>query len=354
MSHASLVSVGVVAKEKMATREETIMRSVVLFLCLTATMSLALSDDGSRKKDTDGVNNWAVIVSTSRYWHNYRHSANALSFYHLCKQNGIPDSRILLFLADTVACSPRNLEPGTVYNDGSSKDRTNLYRCDTQVDFTGYAVSTHTFLSVMQGRFDPTEPQSRRLMSDANSNLLVYLTGHGGEGFLKFQDTEYLYAEEVGVMFTLLHAQRMYRKALFVVETCHAESLCSSITAPNVACIASSTVAEDSFSHHRDPEIGVEVIDSFTYHTLNKLNGVVCPVNEKYMHVNIKGGGAVRGSNVYRVDLLSFFGRENVSYRGAFHGPVNDRTLLWQWTIGEFFCDNGDLMEDVVLPPDAL
>jgi glycosylphosphatidylinositol transamidase (GPIT) subunit GPI8 len=236
-----------------------------------------------------------------------------------------------------------------VYNNRSKQDRTNLYRCDTQVDFSGYSVSTHTFLSVMQGRFDANEPQSRRLMSDSNSNLLVYLTGHGGEGFLKFQDTEYLYSEEIGVMFTLLHAQRMYRKALFIVETCHAESLCLSITAPNVACIASSTVTEDSYSHHRDAEIGVEVIDSFTYGTLHRLNGIVCPVNEKRMDVKIESGD-VRGSNVYRVDLLSFFGHENATYRGAFHGPPNDRSLLWEWTIGEFFCDNGDLMEEIVLP----
>lgn len=27
------------------------------------------------------ADNWAVIVSSSRYWHNYRHEANALSVY---------------------------------------------------------------------------------------------------------------------------------------------------------------------------------------------------------------------------------------------------------------------------------
>jgi GPI-anchor transamidase subunit K len=302
-----------------------------------------------------GVNNWAVIVSTSRYWHNYRHSANALSFYHLCKQNGIPDSRILLFLSDTVACNPRNLMPGTVYNNGSASRRTNLYRCDTQVDFSGYAVNTHTFLSVLQGRFDAAQPQSRRLMSDANSNLLVYLTGHGGEGFLKFQDTSYLYTEEIGTMFTLLYAQRMYHKALFVVETCHAESLCLSIAAPNVACIASSTVSEDSYSHHQDPDIGIDVIDTFTYNTLSQLDGVACPPpwSKASGRANAQQHSAIfkeRSSAVYNVDLLSFFFRNDVSYRGAYRGPVNNPSLISQWTIGEFFCDNGASMEDIVLP----
>ena len=31
-------------------------------------------------------------------------------------------------------------------------------------------------------------PRSKRLLSDARSNVLVYMTGHGGDEFLKFQD----------------------------------------------------------------------------------------------------------------------------------------------------------------------
>ena len=84
-------------------------------------------------------NNWAVLVETSRYWYNYRHAANApwnrflpfvsetggsfalfsmqvsrrvhhpiehcflaqtLSFYHTVKRLGIPDSQIILMMAE--------------------------------------------------------------------------------------------------------------------------------------------------------------------------------------------------------------------------------------------------------------
>ena len=37
-------------------------------------------------------------MSTSRYWFNYRHIANTLSFYHTVKRLGIPDSQIILML----------------------------------------------------------------------------------------------------------------------------------------------------------------------------------------------------------------------------------------------------------------
>jgi glycosylphosphatidylinositol transamidase (GPIT) subunit GPI8 len=40
------------------------------------------------------------------------------------------------------------------------------------------------------GRYAPDTPHSKRLLTDANSNILIYMTGHGGDEFLKFQDAE--------------------------------------------------------------------------------------------------------------------------------------------------------------------
>ncbi len=37
------------------------------------------------------------------------------------------------------------------------------------------------------GRHDPATPRAKRMLSDQGSNILVYLTGHGGNDFLKFQ-----------------------------------------------------------------------------------------------------------------------------------------------------------------------
>jgi phosphatidylinositol glycan class K len=41
-------------------------------------------------------------------------------------------------------------------------------------------------------------PPSKHLLSDASSNIFVYLTGHGGDGFLKFQDNEEIGARDLG------------------------------------------------------------------------------------------------------------------------------------------------------------
>lgn len=59
--------------------------------------------------------------------------ANTLSVYHTVRRLGIPDSNIVLMLADDMPCNARNPFPGGVYN---SKDHgLNLYEGDVEVDY---------------------------------------------------------------------------------------------------------------------------------------------------------------------------------------------------------------------------
>lgn len=213
-----------------------------------------------------------MIVSTSRYFFNYRHTANALTMYHLLRRFGIDDDHLILFLADSYACDPRNAYSGAIYNnanenehqnhaqqakfnlathadkdskmsyllpyyawrrqrffseenganmnnqhDGDNShisttnnntekdtvdvrevnighytlhaDADNLYGCGIHVDYSGDDVTIRTFLEVLQGRHDGNTPLTRRLMSDSNSHILIYLAGHGARSVLKFQDS---------------------------------------------------------------------------------------------------------------------------------------------------------------------
>ncbi|CAG8776863.1 11295_t:CDS:2, partial [Acaulospora morrowiae] len=137
------------------------------------------------------TNNWAVLVCTSRFWFNYRHIANTLSIYRTVKRLGIPDSNIILMLADDVACNPRNVFPATVFNNAGRY--LDLYGENVEVDYRGYEVTVENFIRVLTGMFcrvAPDTPRSKRLLSDDRSNILVYMTGHGGNEFLKFQDAE--------------------------------------------------------------------------------------------------------------------------------------------------------------------
>ncbi|CAG8542065.1 5781_t:CDS:2 [Ambispora gerdemannii] len=214
------------------------------------------------------TNNWAVLVCTSRFWFNYRHMANTLSIYRTVKRLGIPDSNIILMLADDVACNPRNVFPATVFNNAGRY--LDLYGDNVEVDYRGYEVTVENFIR----RISPDTPRSKRLLSDDRSNILVYMTGHGGNEFLKFQDAEEISSFDLADAFEQMWEKRRYNEILFMVDTCQANTMYSQIYSPNILATGSSELGENSYSHHMDIDIGVAVIDRFTYYNLEFLEKI--------------------------------------------------------------------------------
>ena len=58
------------------------------------------------------------------------------------------------------------------------------------------------------GRMDPSVPRSKRLLSDERSNIFVYMTGHGGNEFLKFQDNEEISAFDIADAFGQMYQKK--------------------------------------------------------------------------------------------------------------------------------------------------
>ncbi|CDZ97722.1 gpi-anchor transamidase [Phaffia rhodozyma] len=247
-----------------------VFRFVKLVWCVLVLASVCLAT--STSSSSDHTNNWAVLVSASRYWFNYRHMANTLGMYRTVKRLGIPDSQIILMLSDDVACNPRNSFPGTVYANADRK--LDLYGERVEVDYRGYEVSVESFIRLLTGRHSPSTPLSKRLLTDDRSNVFVYLTGHGGDEFLKFQDNEEISAFDLADAFEQMWEKKRYNRMLFMVDTCEANTMYSKIYSPNILATGSAELGEPSFSHHNDPEIGVSVIDSFTHHLLSFMEGL--------------------------------------------------------------------------------
>ncbi|GAA5899370.1 hypothetical protein JCM6882_009101 [Rhodosporidiobolus microsporus] len=218
------------------------------------------------------TNNWAVLVCTSRFWFNYRHMANTLAMYRTVKRLGIPDSQIILMLADDAACNPRNPFAATVYSNAERK--TDLYGDKIEVDYKGEEVSVETFLRLLSGRLPESTPASKRLMTDENSNIFVFMTGHGGDEFLKFQDNEEISAFDIADAFGGMWAKKRYNEIFFMVDTCQAHTLYSKFYSPNILAAGSSKKDENSYSHHADADIGVAVTDRYTHHVLTFLETI--------------------------------------------------------------------------------
>ncbi|KAL9273022.1 putative GPI-anchor transamidase [Drosera capensis] len=288
-------------------------------------------------------NNWAVLVCTSRYWiwcdwglgigdgcaksadmreedvdkFNYRHMANTLSLYRTVKRLGIPDERIILMLADDMACNARNKYPAQVFN--NENHRLNLYGDNVEVDYRGYEVTVENFLRVLTGRHENAVPRTKRLLSDEGSRVLLYMTGHGGDEFLKFQDSEELQSHDLADAVKQMKEKRRFKELLIMVDTCQAATLFSQLDSPGVLAIGSSMKGENSYSHHLDSDVGVSVVDRFTYYTLafferlniydnTSLNSLFGSYNPKLLMSTAYHRADLYQQQLQDVPVTSFFG----------------------------------------------
>lgn len=262
----------------------------------------------------------ALIVSASQYFHNYRHLSNALLVRDaIMRTSGgaaAADANIVLMLAGSMPCDPRNARGGSIRATSGSTG-TELYPRGLQVDYRGDEVSLEAVMGVLTDRMvasssssSPSSsrliprPAHKRLRSGPNSRLLLYLTGHGGDEFLKFGDQFELTASELAVAIRQTFALGRCRELLLLVDTCQASTLGAQLpllpplfgetpteslkneeatddkatasrrpkaspTLPGmrVVTLASSRRGENSYSYDTDREtLGVALSDRFTFH----------------------------------------------------------------------------------------
>ncbi|CAB3409849.1 unnamed protein product [Caenorhabditis bovis] len=227
-------------------------------------------------KSNRHTNNWAVLVCTSKFWFNYRHVSNVLALYHSLKRLGIPDSNIIIMLAEDVPCNARNPRPGTVF---AARAGVNLYGEDVEVDYRGDEVTVENFIRILTGRHQRDTPRSKRLLTDHQSNVLIYLTGHGGDSFMKFRDSEELTNVDLAYAIQTMYEDNRYHELLMIADSCRSASMFEWIASPNVISLSSSLTHEESYSHDIDPDIGVYVIDRYTHYTVSFLNKEVRALN---------------------------------------------------------------------------
>lgn len=202
--------------------------------------------------------------------------ANVLSLYRTVKRLGIPDNQIILMLPDDMACNPRNTFSGSIFNDKSREldlydDRSQEGIGGIEVDYRGYEVTVENFIRLLTDRWPEDYPRSKRLMTDDRSNILIYMTGHGGNEFLKFQDAEEISSFDLADAFEQMWEKKRYHELLFMIDTCQANTMYGAFYTPNIIATGSSAIDQSSYSHHADQDVGVAVIDRWTYYNLEFL-----------------------------------------------------------------------------------
>ena len=125
-------------------------------------------------------------------------------------------------------------------------------------------MTVENFIRLLTGRLPPHTPRSKRLDTDEHSNVFLYMTGHGGNEFLKFQDAEEISAFDVADAVEQMWEKRRYHELFFMIDTCQAETMAAKIYSPNVLAMGSSVKDESSYSYNVDTSVGVPLIDRYT------------------------------------------------------------------------------------------
>ncbi|UCH89588.1 MAG: ABC transporter substrate-binding protein [Thermoplasmata archaeon] len=226
-------------------------------------------------EDTTGTTNgqlaarkdsWAVIVSTSTDWDNYRHQADALAVYNMLKTNGMSDDKIILLTVDDIPDHERNKKQGDIHHEISG---TNL-RLDAEIDYSGNDVTSKIFRNVLTGKKTARTPTV--LESDENSNVFVYIVDHGGQGTIPFDNGGTLKADTLKNSIVGMDNDNMFRQMFVIIETCFSESMTADIETPEVVFLTSAAEDEPSFAANYDSEIGAWLADDCTYQVVSTLS----------------------------------------------------------------------------------
>ena len=128
-------------------------------------------------------NNYYILLSSSKFYFNYRQTGNALVLYTYLKERGIKDNHILLVLPENHACNPRNKIRGKMkYFSESNK---NYYCDDVEVDFKADDLNFEVILNMLRGRYPPNFPENKKLKTNEKSKIFIYFNGHGGDTYFK-------------------------------------------------------------------------------------------------------------------------------------------------------------------------
>ena len=102
----------------------------------------------------------------------------------------------------------------------------------------------------------------------------MYLTGHGGDEFLKFHDADELSAKELALTFAEMRAKRRFKRCILVVDTCQAGSLFKYLdnSTSGILAMASAKLGENAYASPADATTGVALADRFTEQAIRWLS----------------------------------------------------------------------------------
>lgn len=251
---------------------------------LEKSMEQVFDEESKTRVLPEVKDHWAVVISPSTTWDNYRHQADAFAMYQLLREYGYDDDHIVLIVEDNLAYAPENrnfagqifVERGDDSNDLSPLINIDV-RKDAVVDYHFSQLCPADIGDILMGR------QSERLPHvihpDSASNVFVFWSGHGGSqgGPLwgNEDSKEYFGAERIQHIVSQMSAiatdhspsgihPRMYRRMMLAIETCYSGQWGEALLGlPDVLVLTAANAFETSKADMFDLRLGVYLSNAF-------------------------------------------------------------------------------------------
>ena len=219
---------------------------------------------------------WAVVVSPSTTWSNYRHQADAFAMYQSLKNHGYDDDHIVLIVEDNLADDQRNLFPGQIFVERGDDDGDILVNDDVRkgavVDYHFSDLTPADFMNIMTG--NKTERLQQVISPREDSNVFFFWSGHGGsrEGPLWGNEDSYTYFGMNRIR-SIVDAMT-YRRMMFSIETCYSGKWGLALEgAPNLLVMTAANPTESSKADVHDRDLGVYLSNAFARTFRREVNG---------------------------------------------------------------------------------
>jgi glycosylphosphatidylinositol transamidase (GPIT) subunit GPI8/ABC-type branched-subunit amino acid transport system substrate-binding protein len=226
----------------------------------------------------DVTDRWAVVISPSTTWSNYRHQADAFAMYSTLRQHGYDDDHIVLIVEDNLANSDRNVFPGQIFVERSSDPAAasdpfvnDDVRKNAVVDYHFSDLQPGDVADIMMGR--RSERLSQVISPTASSDVFFFWSGHGGsqEGPLWGNEdaVDYFGKDRIHDIVAEMAGQqgngtRMYRRMMFAIETCFSGQWGEALTGlPDVLVLTAANAYETSKADAHNSELGVYLSNAF-------------------------------------------------------------------------------------------
>ena len=225
------------------------------------------ADEGSASTLPELKDRWALVISPSTTWANYRHQADAFAMYQLLRSSGYDDDHIVLIVEDNLHDNANNKFPGQIFVERFASEADNYdVRRDAVVDYHFSDLQPADLADIMTGRSSDRLPQV--LHTTDASNVFFFWSGHGGsrEGPLWGNEDadQYFGTQRITDIVSQMAQRGQYRRMMFALESCYSGCWGEALSGqPNVLLITAANSHETSDADMHDKTLGVFLSNAF-------------------------------------------------------------------------------------------